>query len=104
MVKLGLFGGDSSIEESLQSIHASIRAYWEGHSLTDNPSLRNFARNLATSWHLSLILVASPLNEWNPNEFVPEQAVVDGIEFYQVNIGYHPVLIIIISCFLCFIL
>ena len=85
MITLGLFGGEGSVEGCLQSFRESNQIAFESKHLIVNPSIRSFVQNLWANHHLGVLTSASPLEEWDPNEFSSEEDIVKGIEYYQVR-------------------
>ena len=85
LITLGVYGGEGSIEGSLQPIRETIRIVFENKHLIVDPSMQNFFENLWSQHLLGLVIVASPLKEWDPNEFNSEEDIVKAIEYYQVR-------------------
>ena len=89
MFKMGLFGGDGDIKASFECALGGISAFLEAGGLSDSPSVRVFFKKLSPAYVLGLFVVASPLEEWNPNDSGGSEEGV--VEASRERTTVHPV-------------
>ena len=82
MANLGLFGGESDLEASLNSVRECIRYYIEAGELSDNESIRNaYTRLCPTMFWGFHCAMASSSEKFDPYLFSQsEEGLVEGKE------------------------
>ena len=87
VTKLGIFGGEGDVAAALESIRQFNQIGIEAEKLAENASMRNWFKNLSGNHAFGCLIVASPMERWNLEEFgCSEAKMVEGITFYDYHV------------------